>query len=55
MDKSFGETDAGTEREQIDQIRSIVDGLPEGYELYAAVGALTSIAAVLDWEASESL
>ena len=35
---------------KLDQIRTIIEGLPEGYELYAAVGALVSIADVLDQE-----
>lgn len=35
---------------KLEKIRNIIEGLPEGYELYAAVGALVSIADVLDQE-----
>jgi hypothetical protein len=38
-----------TETEKEAQIRRIIEGLPDGYDLYAAVGALVSIAEVLDW------
>ena len=42
-------TDTETESKE-DAIRRIIDGLPEGYELYAAVGALVSIVEVLNSE-----
>ena len=46
-ERTMSKTQTETEKEA--RIREIIEGLPEGYELYAAVGALVAIAEVLDW------